>query len=41
MHVEAHTVTFPHQYDMSDGDAPKQQSICVTVEHHVARVPAA
>lgn len=33
--------SLPHQYDMSDGNSPKQLSFGGRVEHHMARMPAA
>lgn len=39
-HALPHTA-LPHQYDMSDGNSPKQLSFCVRVEHHMACMPAA
>lgn len=40
--THSHTNSFlPHQYDMSDGNSSKQLSLGGTVQHHMARMPAA
>lgn len=41
MHAHTHGSAPPHQYDMSNGNFPKQLSFCVTVEHHMTCMPAA
>lgn len=39
-HVETH-IRSAHQYDVPDGNSPKQLRFGVGVQHHVARMPVA